>query len=309
MGGKSGDSGPQINPQSLINQQAQQNRITQFGPQGNLIFGSIGSDGQFQPRTGGAAAALEESPFQERYRQGREDLSLIAQETAAPRIQNLPLAPIDVTQFPERQFSLNYDQVDDVPRSADFADQINSAERATFERGMGLLNPVFEDQNRRLETKLVNQGLPRGSEAFGSDFEDMRRAQNEQMGKLALDAVAAGRAEDSRLFGQGMSARNAQIQDQLNQASFLNTNRAQAVQENQALRSQELSELGGLLGLQPVQPIQSQSFFGPANVDVMGPYAMANQQAMANRQMANQNRNAMMQGIVGLGSAAMGAFI
>jgi len=307
--GKRGSSTPQYNPQDLINQQAQQNRITQFGPQGNLIFGNVGSNGQFKPSTGGSAAFLEESPFQQRFRQGREDLSLIAQETAAPRIQNLPLAPIDVTQFPERQFNLDYTKVDDAPRSGGFADQINSAERATFDRGMGLLQPVFDRQTDRLETKLVNQGLPRGSEAFGTDFEDLRRSQNEQYGKLALDAVGAGRAEDSRLFGQSMSARNAQIQDQLNQASFLNQNRAQAVQENQALRSQELSELGGLLGLQPVQPIQSQSFFGPASVDVMGPYQLANQQAMAANRQSNANRNAMMQGVFSLGSAAMGAYL
>ena len=38
---------PAPNPNELINAQANANRITQFTPQGNLLFGSVGDQGQF----------------------------------------------------------------------------------------------------------------------------------------------------------------------------------------------------------------------------------------------------------------------
>lgn len=305
--GKNSGGVDQINPQSLIQQQAEQNRLTGFTPQGNLVFGSVGSDGGFEPRNSGAAYEVQESPFSERYRQGFEDLALTAQASAAPRLQNLPLAPIDTTQFPDRKYNIDYSGIDPVMSSADFSEDARRVEDSTFQRMKGLLDPVFADQTRRTETKLVNQGLPMGSEAYDGEMDRLGRSQNEQYSKAALDAVGAGRAEQSRLYGQALSSRNAQLQDQLQDINLINTGRAQDIQESQALRSTELSEIAQMLGLQQPQQVQAKSFFAPANVDVTGPYQLSQNAQIAQQQQQNQQMAAILSGVTRLGTSAITA--
>ena len=53
---------PVVDPNQLIQQDAAANRITQFSPYGNLLFGSVGDQGQFVqgeiPEDGQAAAFI-----------------------------------------------------------------------------------------------------------------------------------------------------------------------------------------------------------------------------------------------------------
>lgn len=307
--GKSSSAPPPPDAGQLAQQQAQANRITQYTPQGTLQFGSVGSNGQFVPGTGGAASQITESPFQQRYRMGMEDLALTAQTSAAPRIQNLPLSPIDTTQFPERRFNLDFSGVNPVPSSADFSEDAKRVEQATFDRALGLLNPQFEQSQRRLDTRLVNAGLPIGSEAYGTEMGNFQRERDDTLSRLAMDAVGAGRAEQSRLFGQALTGRQAQLGDQLADVNLQNTQRAAAINENQALRTGELGELAAMLGLQPVQPVQAQAFFAPSPVDVVGPANLAYQGALANYQNQQQQQQGLLGGLFGLGSAALGAGI
>ena len=75
-----GKSSPQLpptpDPTALINAQADANRITQYTPQGNLRFGSVGDQGQFVegsvPEDGRAAAFTQETPFQAQMRAAQE---------------------------------------------------------------------------------------------------------------------------------------------------------------------------------------------------------------------------------------------
>lgn len=105
FGGKGGGGGniPEIDLQGLIDQQARVNRITQFTPTGNMIFGRVDNQGNFSPAGANEeqfALRIEETPFQQAARQGLEDLTILGQMAAAPRLQNLPLAPIDTTRMP-----------------------------------------------------------------------------------------------------------------------------------------------------------------------------------------------------------------
>lgn len=306
MGKDSAPSPPDSS--ALVQKQAEQNRITQYTPQGNLVFGNVDGSGNFSPQSG-AASQLQESPFQQRYRMGREDLALTMQDTAAPRIQNLPLSPIDTTQFPDRKFNLDFSGIDPVPSSNDFSADASRVEQASFDRMKGLLDPVFQKQERQLESKLVNQGLPIGSEAYGADFDNFRRNMNEQYSKAALDAVGAGRTEQSRLFNQALTGRQAQLGDQITDVNLQNTQRASAVQEQQALRSSELAELASLLGIQPVQQVEAKGFFAPSPVDVTGPANLAYQGQLANYQNQQNQVSGMLSGLFGLGSAGLGAGI
>jgi hypothetical protein len=79
--GKSAPSPPPVpDPNELINAQASANRITQFTPYGNLLFGSVGDQGQFVqgavPEDGMSAAFTQETPFQAQMRAATEGTGL-----------------------------------------------------------------------------------------------------------------------------------------------------------------------------------------------------------------------------------------
>ena len=80
MGKSSPTPPPAPNPNELINAQANANRITQFTPYGNLLFGSVGDQGQFVqgvvPEDGQAAAFTQETPFQAQLRAATEGTGL-----------------------------------------------------------------------------------------------------------------------------------------------------------------------------------------------------------------------------------------
>ncbi len=79
-----GKSSPQLppapDPNELINAQADANRITQYTPRGNLLFGSVGDQGQFVqgavPDDGQSAAFTQETPFQAQLRAAQEGTGL-----------------------------------------------------------------------------------------------------------------------------------------------------------------------------------------------------------------------------------------
>ena len=90
MGKSSPRLPPAPDPNELINAQANANRITQYTPQGNLLFGSVGDQGQFVqgpvPEGGQAAAFTQETPFQAQMRAAQEGTGLGLGNVAFNRI-------------------------------------------------------------------------------------------------------------------------------------------------------------------------------------------------------------------------------
>ena len=89
--GKSRPTAPPVpDPNQLIQQDAAQNRITQFTPYGNLLFGSVGDQGQFVqgavPEDGMAAAFTQETPFQSQLRMLQENVGLGLGNIASERL-------------------------------------------------------------------------------------------------------------------------------------------------------------------------------------------------------------------------------
>ena len=63
---------------------------------------------------------------------------------------------------------------------------------AMFGRQKALLDPIFSEQDRALEQKLANQGLPMGSEAYTGERNRFDRTRNEAYEAAARDATLAG---------------------------------------------------------------------------------------------------------------------
>ena len=92
--GKSRPTPPPVpDPNELINAQTDANRITQFTPQGNLLFGYLGDQGEFiqgvTPDDDGryqTAAFTQETPFQAQMRAATEGTGLGLGNTAFSRV-------------------------------------------------------------------------------------------------------------------------------------------------------------------------------------------------------------------------------
>lgn len=233
---------PAPDPTALAQQQAQFNRVDQFTPYGNLTYSGPNR----------STATMSFSPEMQGIHDARMGVSRELLANALTKAGNLPTSPI----------------------GRDFSADAAHVEQATFDRARGLLDPVFATERRRLEQQMFDQGLPMGSEAFGSEFDRFDTRQDEAYLKAALDSVGAGRQEHSRLFGMDLTARQS-----------------------------ELNELAAVLNGQQVQPAQLGGFFAPGAVDVTGPAQMAYQGQMAGYNAAQQNRSNMMSGLFGLGSA------
>ena len=289
---------PTPDPNQLIAADATQNRITQFTPYGNLLFGSVGDQGQFVqgavPEGGTAAAFTQETPFQSDLRSLQENLGIgLATEAGQQFDQLAAQTPFDFTQgLPEFQFQ-DATNLPELP--TDFEDTRRQVTKSVFDRQLGLLQPEFTRQREDLAQNLANRGIPIGSEAYNQATNRLDTQQSEQTQRLAQAADVAGGAEASRTFGMTLQARNQAIADQLRANDLSNMARQAQLNERIGLRGQQFNELAALLGgPQIVQP----TFFAPSAVNTLG----ANQLAMSG---AN---NAFNQGMANYSSGLGGLF-
>jgi len=145
---------------------------------------------------------------------------------------------------------------------------------------MARLNPQFDRKQAALETQMANQGIARGTEAWKAGMSDLTNQQNDAMSQAALQGI-----------GLGQQARQ------------------QGIQEQQFFNSRDLNNLNALrTGSQVTNPTFS-SYNQQATT--AGPDMMGATQAGYNAQLGATNANnafgsSAMQGLFGLGSAAMG---
>lgn len=239
---------PTPDPSGLIDRQLGANRLDQFTPFGSLTFSGPN--------------------------RSRADLSL------APGLQQSFDARTGLSNAAMARALLGIDALPQSRAGGDFSGDARRVEQATFDRGRGLLDPIFELDERRMRQRLANQGLPMGSEAFTGEFDRFDTRRDNAFTNLALDAVGAGRAEQSRLFGLESAA-----------------------------RSQELQQLATLLGagnsFSPQIPGLG-DFLPPAAVDILGPEQLAQNANLANFQNREKKNSALMSGLFALGSTALG---
>ncbi|MBP3345564.1 MAG: tail fiber domain-containing protein [Alphaproteobacteria bacterium] len=82
------------------------------------------------------------------------------------------------------------------------------AENATYNSYVSKLTPQFEQQQRQLETRLQNQGLSVGSEAYQNAMNSMYRQQNEALNQASYNSVLQGQQAFSSSLSNAISAGN-----------------------------------------------------------------------------------------------------
>jgi hypothetical protein len=156
---------------------------------------------------------------------------------------------------------------DELEKSSAFTN--SEAEKWAFDLADKRLAPKFEQDRSALETRLANQGITYGSEAYDRAMSGFGQTRNDAYNQLAL------------------------------------TGRAQAANEHFANRNQVFNETNALqTGSQISQP--SFTPFQPvaqANTDVAGIYNNAYRNQLAANQIEQSGNNAMMGGLFNLGAA------
>lgn len=81
------------------------------------------------------------------------------------------------------------------------------------------MNPELDRQQSLMDNKLANQGIMPGSEAYNYEQKQMQQQRNDAL----VQADLAGSAEQSRLFGLGMDARQQSVGETTSQGQFANS--------------------------------------------------------------------------------------
>ncbi len=105
------------------------------------------------------------------------------------------------------------------------------AEQAVYNSYVDKLQPQFADQTSDLATRLANQGISVGSEAYSRAMTDLQNNQNNALNQAAYQSVLAGQ-----------DAYSKSLNDQLVAAGFTNT--AQSNYINQLLQALQNSYSG-----------------------------------------------------------------
>lgn len=170
----------------------------------------------------------------------------------------------------------------------------NQSRDAVQEALMSRINPDLERERAALESRLANQGITMGSEAWNTGMQDYSRMAND----ARFGAVLNAGQEQSRVFGLGMG-----------QAQMGNAARQQSLQEQMALRAQPLNEAAALLSGSQVQNpqfsavpqvmVQAPDYAGGVAQNYAGNMAAHN----ANVQRIGQQNAAYIQAVGQLGAA------
>jgi hypothetical protein len=284
-GGDSGGGSPQFNAGQVAQQQSQQNvktaigqsylnNVNQVTPYGSLTYtpdynDSMIIDGYGIPRW---TAQQTLTPVGQQLfdkQTGLQNQALDVAKGVAGQVQNAVSTP------------LNFDNLPAMP-----TDQ-TAARNQAYDALTARSNQALDLQEQQMRTRLANQGISAGTEAWNNEFRPLEQARVDASNQATIDA--------GNLAGQNIQ-----------QAQTL---RNQGIQETEALRNQPFQDYSALMGFggsvqQPNFVTTPQTQIQPA--DVTSPY-IAQYQGQLNAY--NQNRassNAMMGGMFGLGGSILG---
>lgn len=230
-------------------------KINAAGPGGSATFGTYDASGNFIPTPGVSTQLTQETDFQRQFRSLQEALTgQLADELTPNLTQPRTGAQIDATLSGTPTNALptiggGLPNVDPsgvtsglTSLNTDFSGDASRVERATFDRVRNLVEPEFKQQRERLVQSLADQGLDPGGEASTRELDRLDRSQGQTYEDAALQAVQAGRAEQSRLAQIALANRGQQFGEKVTQQNLLQALRAQIFGEQSGARSQLFGE-------------------------------------------------------------------
>lgn len=258
----------------------------------------------FDPETN--TITLEESGFQKSQRERQEQLAaLLSGQLLGGELPSISKASSFGQGLPDVMGAQSL--LEGLPSTA--SDEVR---QATFEQGRNLLQPGFEQDRRRLEQSLADQGIPAGSEAYAEAINRLERSQAQQLNQLSLSSVLQG-------VETGERQRAARLGEKLSQLQTGEAQRAARLGESlsrfnleESQRSARFNEIASLLGQGQVGGVSFADFQPQASgLDLAGLQEAQRNRAFQAEQARKSRRaartNALIGAIGGVGSAGITA--
>jgi hypothetical protein len=164
---------------------------------------------------------------------------------------------------------------------------------------MARLQPQLERQEAATRTRLANQGLTPGGEAYSNAMMDVNQQRNDLLSQAALQGLNLDIGANAQGYNQALQG-----------GQFGNTAQQQSLQQQLALRNQPLNEISGLMSGSQLQMPQFQGYQGQnvAPAPVMAGAQAQGQADMQNYGIQSSNVNAQNAGLYGLLGAGAGMY-
>ena len=117
--------------------------------------------------------------------------------------------------------------------SNDFSGLTRQAQNAVYGQAASRLDPQWQQGQSDLDSRLANQGIVQGSEAYNRAEDNFARAKNDAYNQANYSAIGAGNQLEGQLYGQSLAGRQQAVGEANTQGQF--ANEAQAQQYQQAL--------------------------------------------------------------------------
>ena len=284
--------------QNMTGWQTARDQWTTNPQQRTWVTDSMGRGGSWQTRPGSAqgfSLAMPEAPsapIASKWtsktqltpdQQNLFDLRENAQSTLLGQANQNIKAPLDFSKLDK--------QVTNLGLNNDFSGERQRVEDALYNRSKSRLDPQFEIGQRDLETKLYNQGVQPGTEAWNRELASHAQQKQDAYSGARTDAIGAGGAEQSRLYGMDYQTANQN-------ATLQNQGRQQGLNELFAMRQTPLQELqllqgGGTAGAGAAGGRPGPGGQDVANTDIGGAFAsdLSARTAGYQGQVASNNTN------------------
>lgn len=249
------------------------NNVNQSTPYGSLTY--TGGEGPYNP---------DKPPqFSSQINLSPEQQKIYDTQTA----QSQQLLDLGGQQMNRISQSVNtpfsYSGIANAPSQED----INALSQKGQDAIMSRLDPQFGRDEEALRTRLINQGIGQGSQAYNTEFDRFNQAKNDARTQAILQGQNYGAAEQNQQLGL----------------------RNQGIQEYTTQRNAPLNEYIGLTsGTQVQNPqFQSQNYQGSQPVDYANLVNQQYQAKLGNYNSQVAGNNSTMSSLFGLGGSLAGA--
>ena len=248
------------------------NRVDQHGPEGSVTYQDLGNDRWAQYTN---LSPEQQRIFDETQRAELELANLAGDQVF--RVDRALRAPVSTANLPDRVSSL----------TDDYGVQRDQVIDTVYGRAARHLDPQFAQEEEATRSRLINSGIPQGSEAYDREMDNFYRRREAAYGDARDRAIMSGGQEHSRLLSEaltGANLSNAAREAQLSEDVFL---RQLPFNELTALLSGsqvQYPQSGGVPQSQGVQPAPIFDAVMAGSNDAMGRYAQQQAAANANTQ-------------------------
>jgi hypothetical protein len=271
------------------------NNVNQVTPYGTVNYDVTGTGPNGLPRW---TQTTQESGNQAQLRQLQEQQGIDLGQLGISQTNRV--ADILGTNYVPRRFDTNSatgGALDINGALGDYNGDVEARTRELAQRGLG---DMFDRGQESLDSRLANQGINAGSDAYGAEQQAFQKGKGDAYASAELAARGQAQSDRQQSLSELLGQRQTNLGEAQQQYGYDNT-------ADLAARQNPLNEIIALMsGVQtnPINPGQPNSY-NINGTDVAGITQQGFANQMSRYQQESANQNSLLNGLAGLGGAAI----